>query len=78
MKKINSGVGVLVAGAILTLGFSLAAANLGTIEGWDTRQGRFLQAVADNNLTGALVISIIAMVVGVVLIILGNIEKSKK
>jgi preprotein translocase subunit SecE len=78
MNKIKAGTGALITGVILFLGLLLSYVDYGLSVGWDNVQGLFWQVWPNSDQTGILVVSIIGMVVGVMLLILENLEKSEK
>jgi len=79
MKKIVTGVGLLIAGAILTLSVFITTTGAMTIlTSWYTQLGRFWSAMVEINVAGVFVVAIILMILGVAAIILGNREHGEK
>jgi len=79
LKKIITGSCILLTGALLFLSVFIAGSNIATLlNSWDSRSGRFWSAVSDANLYPVLVISIVAMLAGIVILILGHFDKSDK
>lgn len=77
MKKIVTGASILLTGALLFLSVFVASSSLvNTLEGWDTRQGRFWTAVSVAQLNPILAIGIVMMLAGIALLIWGNISKT--
>ena len=78
MKKVITGATLSLVGAIIFLSVFIAAGNLTTVyNSWNMQSGRFFSAVSDAKLYPIFIISIILVVVGIIFMLRGCMEKSE-
>lgn len=77
MKKVISGIGVLLTGALLFLSACIAGSfNIQVINSWNTNVGRFWTSIIEVKIMPMIVVSVLIMLAGIALMIWGNMSKS--